>query len=167
MMVSSPVESPNKSVPFRCHVSYDSPSPVLLHYGVIVVPFYTDRYPQPRVQSAKPVRRARKPVHRRHKGIARTCDLTLSVCGARYAYPIPLPSVGRLEKYRSRKARQEEYEDPESVIADKSAALAEAIRSARHLVVYTGAGVSTSASIPDYRGPDGIWTRLSQGRGIG
>ncbi|KAF0306309.1 NAD-dependent protein deacetylase sirtuin-7 [Amphibalanus amphitrite] len=73
----------------------------------------------------------------------------------------------RLEKYRSRKARQEEYEEPESVIADKSAALAEAIRSARHLVVYTGAGVSTSASIPDYRGPDGIWTRLSQGRGIG
>ena len=75
--------------------------------------------------------------------------------------------TGRLEKYRSRKARQEEYEEPESVIADKSATLAEAIRTARHLVVYTGAGVSTSASIPDYRGPDGIWTRLSQGRGIG
>ena len=98
--------------------------------------------------------------------ITRTCDHTGKV--KRCTPPASLlPSAASLEKYRSRKARQEEYEEPDSVLEEKSAALAEAIRTARHLVVYTGAGVSTAASIPDYRGPDGIWTRLSQGRGIG
>jgi NAD-dependent SIR2 family protein deacetylase len=41
--------------------------------------------------------------------------------------------------------------------------LAEMIRAAKHVVVYTGAGVSTSTSLPDYRGPNGVWTLAAQG----
>jgi NAD-dependent SIR2 family protein deacetylase len=34
---------------------------------------------------------------------------------------------------------------------------------AKHLVVFTGAGVGTDSGLPDFRGPDGIWTRQAKG----
>jgi NAD-dependent deacetylase len=33
------------------------------------------------------------------------------------------------------------------------------LTAARRIVVLTGAGISTESGIPDYRGPDGVWTR--------
>jgi len=37
------------------------------------------------------------------------------------------------------------------------------IADSERLVVFTGAGISTASGLPDYRGPDGVWTRRDKG----
>ena len=41
--------------------------------------------------------------------------------------------------------------------------LAEWMFGASHLVVFTGAGISTESGLADFRGPDGLWTRQAKG----
>ncbi|MFC1821359.1 NAD-dependent deacetylase [Thermodesulfobacteriota bacterium] len=41
--------------------------------------------------------------------------------------------------------------------------LAQWIYESRYPVVFTGAGISTESGVPDFRGPDGLWTRRDKG----
>ena len=41
--------------------------------------------------------------------------------------------------------------------------LAQLMLEAQYLVVFTGAGISTESGLPDFRGPDGVWTRQAVG----
>ena len=34
------------------------------------------------------------------------------------------------------------------------------LRAAEHILVFTGAGISTESGIPDFRGPEGLWTKV-------
>ena len=45
------------------------------------------------------------------------------------------------------------------VMVDQIERAAEAVAEAERIVVFTGAGISTESGIPDFRGPNGVWTK--------
>jgi len=51
----------------------------------------------------------------------------------------------------------------ESDLNQRIEILVNRIYESRKLVVFTGAGISTESGLPDFRGPDGIWTRKAKG----
>eukprot|EP01121_Diplochlamys_sp_Union-15-3_P003325 TRINITY_DN13179_c0_g1_i1.p1 TRINITY_DN13179_c0_g1~~TRINITY_DN13179_c0_g1_i1.p1 ORF type:complete len:121 (+),score=17.80 TRINITY_DN13179_c0_g1_i1:69-431(+) len=57
----------------------------------------------------------------------------------------------------------QEIVDTETEVKQNAKLLSEWIKKSKHFCVFTGAGISTSAGIPDYRGPQGTWTLKEQG----
>ena len=55
--------------------------------------------------------------------------------------------------------RVRERFDDEVTLERKLDQLARMVRESKNTVFFTGAGVSTSAGISDYRGPSGVWTK--------
>ena len=53
--------------------------------------------------------------------------------------------------------------DPAKMARDMER-LIDIVAKAQYLVIYTGAGISTAAKIPDYRGPEGVWTKMASGK---
>jgi NAD-dependent SIR2 family protein deacetylase len=50
-----------------------------------------------------------------------------------------------------------------SDLKERTEVLVNWMAAARHLVFFTGAGISTESGLPDFRGPDGLWTRRDKG----
>jgi NAD-dependent SIR2 family protein deacetylase len=48
-------------------------------------------------------------------------------------------------------------------LKDRINKLAQWMFESKYLIVFTGAGISTESGLPDFRGPDGIWTRQEKG----
>lgn len=83
--------------------------------------------------------------------------------GARRDRNTPLGYAARLSEYDNKGVCgiPEQPDDPLKL--NKSLdRLTEMIRRSPHTVIHTGAGISTSAGIPDFRGERGIWTREMQ-----
>ncbi|KAL6068105.1 NAD-dependent protein deacetylase sirtuin-7 [Balamuthia mandrillaris] len=59
-----------------------------------------------------------------------------------------------------------EWFDEPQAFRKKCERLAQLIKKAKRVVVYTGAGISTAAKLPDYRGSDGMWTNRDQGTAL-
>jgi len=56
-----------------------------------------------------------------------------------------------------------EFIESDDEIEKKAQQCAQQIKNAKHVIFFTGAGISTSTGIPDFRGPEGAWTLAKYG----
>ena len=66
--------------------------------------------------------------------------------------------------YRETFIPVEEFSEETNELIRKINLAKQWILEAKYPVVYTGAGISTICGLPDYRGPNGVWTLRNQGK---
>ena len=59
-----------------------------------------------------------------------------------------------------------EFEESDEIISQKVDEVVRLIQQSTHTVFHTGAGISTSTGIPDFRGPTGVWTKEAKGEEV-
>ena len=125
------------------------------------------RRSNPKAEKAKQQRELIRQISRIVRKTEKNDELTKEEEKLLTANPKVFDEVSRRHKRRkTTELRKQEIEDSPAVLAKKCDRMAKAIQKAKYLIVYTGAGISTAANIPDYRGPNGVWTCLDQGRDI-
>eukprot|EP00731_Ephydatia_muelleri_P018820 Em0011g860a len=75
--------------------------------------------------------------------------------------------ASRLSKYENKGVCgvKEVFDSPDK-LREKVDLLCSLLKAAQHVVVHTGAGISTAAGIPDFRGPRGVWTLEEKGEKV-
>lgn len=85
-------------------------------------------------------------------------DLLVKTCRVRSKKNAPFV-LSTIDKTLVKEAlKTAEYHDSLDTVANEASRIADLIRNAKHCVAFTGAGISTSAGIGDYRGKSGKWT---------
>lgn len=85
-------------------------------------------------------------------------DIVVKTCRMRSKKRAPFV-LSTLEKSLVKEAlKTAEFHDSLDTVAKEALRIADLIKNANHCVAFTGAGISTSAGIGDYRGKSGKWT---------
>eukprot|EP00760_Papus_ankaliazontas_P005961 PhM_4_TR1282/c0_g2_i1/m.7415/K11416/SIRT6, SIR2L6; mono-ADP-ribosyltransferase sirtuin 6 len=87
-------------------------------------------------------------------------DAPSKAVGALRSYTNPTHSDAALAAAYDEERR--EVQEPEHDVRRKAQAAADVLKRSKYAIVFAGAGISTSANIPDFRGPEGIWTTLDK-----
>lgn len=85
-------------------------------------------------------------------------DIVVKTCRMRSKKRAPFV-LSTLEKTLVKEAsKTAEFHDSLEIVTAEALRIASLIKNAKHCVAFTGAGISTSAGIGDYRGKSGKWT---------